>query len=528
MTPRWGLSDRISESGVSVAGKPAMSNKSSGIVVGIPELTELGRYAAAALVFGASASVLVVEIVALRLLAPYLGLTLETSTLVIGIALAAIALGSWTGGRVADLMPPRRALGPLLAVSGVAVAATPFAVRAAGAIDDGVLLILVSTFAIMLPGTLLAAVTPMVTKLRLTSLNETGTVVGRLSAIGTAGAIVGTVVTGFILISRLPISGIMVGLGVALVLAAAAVELRVRGWRSAVVPAVLVLLGGGAAVVARGSCDVETIYHCAVVVTDPDRASGRVLLLDGAPHSYVDLADPTYLDWDYAKAVASAIDTAYPEGRPLRVYHIGGGGLTLPRYLEQVRPRTASLVSEIDPGVVKIDTDQFKLTTDQGIEVRVEDARLGIGRLANNSQDLVLGDAFGGVSVPWHLTTREMVHEVARVVTDDGLYVINLLDYGQLDFARAEVATLSEVFDHVALATEADTLTHGEKAGGNLVVIASNSPFDVASIVTRISERGADWDVISGAELAAWTGDAAVLTDDYAPVDQLLTPYPRG
>jgi hypothetical protein len=106
--------------------------------------------------------------------------------------------------------------------------------------------------------------------------------------------------------------------------------------------------------------------------------------------------------------------------------------------------------------------------------------------------------------------------------------VINLLDYGQLDFARAEVATLSEVFDHVALATEADTLTHGEKAGGNLVVIASNSAFDVASIATRISERGADWDVISGGELAAWTGGSEVLTDDYAPVDQLLTPYARG
>ena len=325
MTPRWELSDRISKSGVSVAGKPAMSSKSSGIVVRIPESTALGRYAAPALVFGASASVLVVEIVALRLLAPYLGLTLETSTLVIGIALAAIALGSWTGGRVADLMPPRRALGPLLAGAGVAVAATPFAVRAAGAIDDGVLLILVSTFAIMVPGTLLAAVTPMVTKLRLTSLNETGTVVGRLSAIGTAGAIVGTVVTGFILISRLPISGIMVGLGAALVLAAAAVELRVRGWRSAVVPAVLVLLGGGAAVVARGSCDVETIYHCAVVVTDPDRASGRVLMLDGAPHSYVDLADPTHLEFEYVRRMAAVLDLAAPTGQPLRVLHLGGG-----------------------------------------------------------------------------------------------------------------------------------------------------------------------------------------------------------
>jgi spermidine synthase len=511
-----------------VAGKPAISGKSGEIVVGLPETPELGRYAAAALVFGASAGVLVVEIVALRLLAPYLGLTLETSTLVIGVALAAIALGSWAGGRAADLMPPRRALGPLLAVSGVAVVATPFAVRAAGAVDDGVLLILVSTLAIVVPGTLLAAVTPMVTKLRLTSLSETGTVVGRLSAIGTTGAIVGTVMTGFILISRVPVSGIMVGLGAVLVLAAAVVELRVRGWRSAVAPAVLVLLGGGAAVIARGSCDVETIYHCAVVVTDPDRASGRVLMLDGAPHSYVDLVDPAYLDWDYAKAVASVIDTAYPEGVPLRVYHIGGGGLTLPRYLEHMRPGTSSLVSEIDSGVVKIDTEQLELKTGDGIEVRVEDARLGIGRLADDSRDLVLGDAFGGVSVPWHLTTREMVREVDRVLTQEGVYVINLLDYGPLGFARAEVATLTETFDHVALATETDTLTHGEKAGGNLVVIASNRPLDVASIAGKISERGADWEVIIGAELTAWTGDAAALTDDYAPVDQLLTPYPSG
>lgn len=505
-----------------------MSSESGEIVVARPESPELGRYTAAALVFGASASVLVVEVVALRLLAPYLGLTLETSTLVIGVALAAIALGSWAGGRFADVMPPRRALGPLLAVSGVAVAATPFAVRAAAAFDRGAVLMIVSMFAIMVPGTFLAAVTPMVTKLRLTSLTETGTIVGRLSAIGTAGAIVGTVVTGFVLISRLPVSGIMVGLGVALVLAAAAVEFRVRGWRSAVAPAVLVLLGGGAVAIAPGGCDVETIYHCAVVVPDPDRASGRVLILDGAPHSYVDLEDPTYLDWDYAKAVASVIDTSYPEGQPLWVYHIGGGGLTLPRYLEQVRPGTSSLVSEIDPGVVKIDTEQFGLQGAEGVEVRVEDARLGLGRLADDSRDLVLGDAFGGVSVPWHLTTRETVREIARVLTADGIYVINLLDYGPLAFARAEVATLADTFDHVALATETDTLTHGEKAGGNLVVIASNAPLNVASITAKISERGADWDVIIGAELAAWTGDAAVLTDDYAPVDQLLTPYPSG
>ena len=131
------------------------------------------------------------------------------------------------------------------------------------------------------------------------------------------------------------------------------------------------------------------------------------------PHSYVDLDDPTHLEYAYAKARRRRSSTPRtPRVQPLRAYHIGGGGLTVPRYLAQVRPGTASLVSEIDAGVVRIDTERLALPTDAGIEVRVEDARLGLRRLTDDSQDLVVGDAFGGVSVPWHLTTREAVREV--------------------------------------------------------------------------------------------------------------------
>jgi spermidine synthase len=485
----------------------------------------LGPRAAAALVFGSSASVLVVELVALRLLAPYLGLTLETSTLVIGVALAAIALGAWAGGRAADVVRPRRALAPLLAVSGVAVALTPAAVRGAAAVGDAVLL-LVAALTIIFPGALLAAVSPMVTKLRLRSLDDTGTVVGQLSGIGTAGGIFGTVLTGFVLISRVPVSAIMVGLGIALVVAAAGLELRARRPRMVAASALLVVAGGAAVTVAPDQCDAETTYHCAQVRTDPERPSGRVLMLDGARHSYVDLEDPTYLEYDYAKALVSVIDTAYPAGEPLRAYHIGGGGLTVPRYLESARPGTTSLVSEIDPGVVRIDVERLQLRTGAGIDVRVEDGRLGLRRLPEDSQDLVVGDAFGGVSVPWHLTTAEAVAEVDRVLAEDGIYVVNLIDFGPLDFARAEVATIAGAFNHVALAAETDTFTGGPNAGGNQVVIASDRPIDVAAVTARIAQRGGPWDVISGPALVRWIGDAPVLTDDYAPVDQLLTPYP--
>ncbi|HZA04391.1 MAG TPA: fused MFS/spermidine synthase [Propionibacteriaceae bacterium] len=484
----------------------------------------LGPYAAAALVFGASAAVLVVELVALRLLAPYLGLTLETSTIVIGSALAAIAAGSWAGGRLADAVPPRRLLGPLLAISGVAVAATPPLVRVTGSLPGGTLLLMiVAGLGIVVPGTFLSAITPMVTKLRLNTLDQTGRVVGRLSGIGTVGAIVGTVVTGFILISRVPVSGIMIGLGITLIVAAVAVELRFRSWRWAAVPAVLIGLSGVGAAVAPGGCDAETAYHCAVVVDDAERPTGRVLLLDGAPHSYVDLADPTHLEFAYAKGVVAAIDAAFPPGRPLQAYHLGAGALTLPQYLAQTRPGTASVVSEIDPGVVAIDRERLGYDPDRGIEVRVEDGRLGLTRLPAGSQDLVVGDAFGGISVPWHLTTREAVREIERVLTGDGTYVVNMIDRGPLAFARAEVATLRSEFPHVALMARTDTLAR--TGGGNLVAVASPAPIDTAGIASRLAGTDTGWGVITGAELDAWVDGAPVLTDDYAPVDQLLTPY---
>ena len=483
----------------------------------------LGPRAAAALVFGSSAAVLVVELVMLRLLAPYLGLTLETNTLVIGMALTAIAIGSWAGGRWADLVPPRRTLGPLLAVSGVAVAATPFVVRGTGSGEDDGLLLAVAALAIFVPGAALSAVTPMVTKLRLTSLDETGTVVGRLSGIGTTGAIAGTVLTGLVLITHVPVSGIMVGLGVLLVLASVAVEIRVRGVRAGAGPAVLVLAAGLSAAAAPGGCDVETVYNCASVQADPDRASGRTLLLDGVRHSYVDLDDPTHLEFAYVRAMTAAVDATFPDGEPLQAYHLGGGGLTLPRYLDVTRPGTRSLVSEIDPGVVRINRQRLGLETGDGIDVRVEDGRLGLGRLESASRDLVVGDAFGGMTVPWHLTTREAMTEVRRVLKPDGLYAMNLIDRGPLAFARSAVATLQDSFDHVALAAEPATLARED--GGNLVAVASDRLLDLEELAEGLEDRDTGWAVVDGAELDRWLGDAEVLTDDHAPVDQLLTPY---
>ncbi|MGY1653029.1 fused MFS/spermidine synthase [Geodermatophilus sp. SYSU D01119] len=487
---------------------------------------------AAGVTFLSSGAVLVLEIVGLRLIAPYVGITLQTNTAVIGFALAAIAIGAWAGGATADKRDPRALIAPLLVAGGALVVAVLPLVRFAGSFltgaDAGSVLLLAAV-AVVVPAALLSAVPPMVVKLQLASLAETGAVVGKLSGIGTLGGIAATFATGFVLVAVFPSSGILVGTGLVTVLAGIAVFVLLR--RSAPggggrLPAALLLLavaGSLLAAVAPTPCEEETAYHCARVVADPERESGRVLLLDTLRHSYVDLADPTYLEFEYVRAIAAVTDVVAPAGEPLSALHLGGGGATVPRYLAEVRPGTTSRVLEVDPGVVEIDRERLGLEESAELEVRVGDARVGLADEDAGSRDLVVGDAFGGLSVPWQLTTVEALGLVDRALTDDGVYVANLIDNPPLSFARAELATMREVWPHVLLLARAPVLA-GED-GGNLVAVAAHRPLDEDALADALLAQDSTWQVASADEVATFAGDARVLTDDAAPVDQLLTPY---
>ncbi|HEU4947508.1 MAG TPA: fused MFS/spermidine synthase [Kribbella sp.] len=484
----------------------------------------IGDRSAIALSFGSSAAVLVLELVSLRLVAPYLGLTLETNTAIIGVALAAIATGAAFGGRFADAVPPTRSLGPLLLVSGALVLLILPVVRWTGESVRGGgsnVVFLAVAIALFVPAALLAAVTPMVTKLRLATLDQTGTVVGRLSAFATVGAIAGTVLTGFVFVAKVPTSTIVLCLGALLVATGALLTVRFRGLRAAVRPLVLALVGTGLTLVAPRPCEVETAYHCARVVQDPARAGGRTLYLDQLRHSYVDLDDPTYLEFAYTKNIAAAIDGRWGDAEPLRVLHIGGGGLTMPGYLTATRPGTHNKVYEIDAGVIDLDKAELGAQPGPDLELRVRDGRLGVRAEPTDSRDLIIGDAFGGVAVPWHLTTREMVADIRRVLTVDGLYAVNVIDFGSLAFVRAETRTIAEEFPHVAVVATTGELAGRE--GGNFVLLAADRPLPAPAIQARLASRAAV--LTDPAGVRAFIGDAPLLTDDYAPVDQLLTPY---
>jgi MFS family permease len=473
----------------------------------------MGRRLAIAVVFATSASILVVEITAGRLLAPYVGVSLETFTAIIGVILAGIATGAAVGGHLADRHDPRRLLGPSLFVGGALVWVAVPLVRAIGpSVDsDPVDIVVLATVAFFLPAAALSASTPIVAKLRLSTLAETGSVFGRLSAAGTFGGLAGTFLTGFVLVALLGTRTIMFVVGLLLVVGGLVLEWGLRRKLPAATTVVVFFASGLAVFGFPPACDVETRYACASVRVDEGDPSRRSLYLDTLHHARVDVDDPTYLGIRYIRLFAD-VAAALPPG-PIDALHIGGGGFTIPTHLAAVRPGTRSHVIEIDPGVVEIAEERLGLEQGPDLTVEVSDARTALPHLGDDAFDLVVGDAFSGQSVPWHLTTVEVARQVDRVLRDDGIYVLNVIDGGDSGFARAELATLREVFSHVEL-----ILPNGEppRAARNQIIVASDQPIPAIDIDPRDGVRRDE------AFVEDYVGGAEVLTDDHAPVDQLV------
>lgn len=480
---------------------------------------------AAALVFVAAGAVLMLEILAVRLLAPYVGLTLETTTAIIGAALGGIAAGAALGGYFADRTDTRLLIVGLLIAGGLLSLLTVPIVRwlGPGARGDGDLAALGITLIALVPAAaVLSAVSPAVAHLQLHDLRASGTIVGRLSGWATAGALVGTFGTGFVLVPLLPVGLTVLLIGVTLTVVGIALGVAAR-----LLPAVAVAGVALAALVLSGlsassdsPCDTETRYHCVSLEADQTRQASYNLILDDGRHSYVDLRDPTYLEYAYTRWIADSIDATNPARKPLDVLFVGGGGFTLPRWLLATRPGSHARVLEVDGELVDFAEERLGLRTSPAMRVTVGDARVNALDIESDSVDVVVGDAFSATSVPWHLSTVEWTEEVQRVLKPGGLYAMNVIDFRPLDLAAAEAATLTEVFPGNVRLVSREAATGG-LYGGNLVFLASDQPLPYRT--GSNAKLGITYDETAVESLAA---DAEVLRDDFAPADQLLTtPY---
>lgn len=486
-----------------------------------PSSTSLPRVLAAALVFLASGAVLVLEILSVRLLAPYVGLTLETTTSIIGAVLAGIALGAALGGRLADRIDARRLLVALFVLGGLLVLLTVPIIRALGppASEGGNAAAIGVTFAALVPlAAVLSGVTPTVARLQLCDLRASGTVIGGLSAWATAGALAGTFGTGFVLVPLFPVSATVLAIGIALVLVGGLLGVRLSVLKRGALVSVAVLFLGIVSLAAaqHSPCAAESAYHCIQLEEDPTRQKAEILLLDRGPNSDVDVTEPRYLGFAYEVWFAEAIEGIGAAHAPLDAVFVGGGAFTMPRWLNAVRPGSRSNVLEVDSKLVQFDRQRLGLRTSPQLRSVVGDARLTIRKQPSHGADVVVGDAFSSRTVPWQLMTSEWLGEVKRVLKPGGVYMLNMIDLHPFRLLRAEAATLLGSFVHVRMVTFAGE--EGQLLGGNEVLLASDGPLPTSKPKPaeggRVYYRDAVARIMKGAQR---------LRDDYAPVDQLET-----
>ncbi|MGW4813407.1 spermidine synthase [Kitasatospora cineracea] len=221
----------------------------------------------------------------------------------------------------------------------------------------------------------------------------------------------------------------------------------------------------------------------AKLIPDIDIEGGWLLTLDGTPQSYVDLQDPTHLEFEYVQRIAHLLDVVADSGEPLDVLHLGGGGLTLPRYLAKTRPGSSQQVVELDGPLTEFIAEH--LPWPAGIEVMVGDARAVLGSVAAASVDVVVADVFRGSRTPAHLTSVEFVRLAAAALRPGGCYAANLADGPPLAFAKAQAATVAAVFAHVCLVAEPAVL-RGRRYG-NVLLIGSDEPLPSSELARLLA-----------------------------------------
>ncbi|GHD86594.1 spermidine synthase [Streptomyces naganishii] len=255
-------------------------------------------------------------------------------------------------------------------------------------------------------------------------------------------------------------------------------------------------------------------HGTAKLMPDVDRARAWLLTVDGAPQSYVDLDEPTHLEFEYARRLGHVLDTVAEPGNPLDVLHLGGGALTLPRYVAATRPGSRQHVVEADRGLLDLVVTHLPLPKDAGIALHTADARSWLEAAPAGSADVLIADVFGGSRVPAHLTSLAYAREARRVLRPGGVYLANLADAAPFAFLRSQLATFAALFEELALIAEPAVL-RGRRFG-NAVLVASHDPVDTATLARLTASDAFPARVEHGAGLRRFTGTAAPVRDEDA------------
>ncbi|MDX3185596.1 fused MFS/spermidine synthase [Streptomyces sp. NPDC053741] len=258
----------------------------------------------------------------------------------------------------------------------------------------------------------------------------------------------------------------------------------------------------------------DTDHGTARLLPDVDRDRAWLLTVDGSPQSYVDLDEPEHLEFEYVRRLGHVVDRAAAPGAPLDAVHLGGGALTLPRYVAATRPGSRQDVAEADRGLAELVRDHLPLPDGADVTVHGADARAWIEKAPEGSADLLIADVFGGSRVPAHLTSVEYARAAGRVLRGDGVYAANLADGAPFGFLRSQLANFAAVFEDIALIAEPAVL-RGRRFG-NAVLLASHAPLDVPPLTRLCAADVFPARVEHGAALRRFVGGAKTVRDSEA------------
>ncbi len=439
-------------------------------------------------VFIASFCTMVIELVAGRILAPYIGVSLYTWTSIIGVVLAGISIGAYLGGMIADRFPSPRTLGWLLFLSGLAALSIAPLTDAVARWDLKTTLMLrilaITAVIFFVPATILGMISPVVVRLSLDRLDRSGNVVGKIYAFSTLGSILGTFATGFFLISWMGTRNILLTMGSILIISAPLFggAFFKRKVMMAVLPVLFVSLWAVHDQAFKKQRDDNSYFYeetdyftIEIKKIDKNGKELEAVILDNLIHSYVDLQDPLHLPYGYERVYSEIVAWKAARKPDFRALIIGGGGYTFPRYLEEKYPQAKIDVIEIEPRLTQVAHALLGLTAQTRIRSFNHDARWVLMNFPERGvYDFVFGDAFNDLTIPYHLTTKEFSLILRSVLKPDGILVANIIDNFEKGlFLPAYVRTLQEVFGQARIALVADS--EFENMGINTIIVTASA-----------------------------------------------------
>lgn len=508
-----------------------------------------GLWKASAIVFISSFCVMVIELIASRILAPFIGVSLYTWTSIIGVILFGIALGNFLGGKLADKFPNPSYLAIIFLLGGISTLGILPLIKLSVLSTWFNQLPVILTFMLktacifLIPAVILSMVTPLVIRLTLSNTEKTGGVVGTIYAFSTAGSILGTFMTGFYLILWFGtrsivwmVAGILILVGVLTWFAwKIPLKWKVSAANLAIWIMLFMLIVGSFHLFLNrylweDDYTLESNYYSITVISqDLENRNQKTLVLDHLIHSLVYPDEPTHLEYDYEKIFSEITHYVVREHPAPRVLHLGGGGYSFSRYMATVYPESVNEVIEVDPEITRIAYSEMGLKPDISIKTFNQDARLFlIQRKLPEKYDIVVGDVFNDVSVPFHLTTLEFNLLVKANLTSDGIYMVNIIDdYKKGRYLPSFIHTLKRTFQHVTLFSQ---LEHQDYSGtSTFVIAASDRKIDSGEYLSQIRQSGVSNPTAfptADAALDQYLAekDPILLIDDHVPTDILLAP----